>query len=240
MKKGNVTVPVGHKGVPQFLKGRIKGFILEEGDRWLPWPLSCIPVDCRKTTLTLDSLVAFTKDNIKTTVESTMIIRVKDPFLYLEADPAKIKSAMDDAKDGLLRKSISKNKSEKVIKMGEDLGSEARTETSKLGSSFGVEVLTFTVTKVLVEPEVEKDLEGKKREELQREREKVELQHFADRIKELTKPINQGGPGLSHDEAVRQIRIALGQLKPTEAKQTFGMDDNVAALIAAILSKVAK
>src|SRR5450830_1825521 len=60
--KGWRKVEIGWYGVLTLFSRRIKEYVFDEGTPWLPWPFNIKPVDCRNTSLELNSLEIITSD----------------------------------------------------------------------------------------------------------------------------------------------------------------------------------
>ncbi|OGI73694.1 hypothetical protein A3D42_00545 [Candidatus Nomurabacteria bacterium RIFCSPHIGHO2_02_FULL_41_18] len=83
--------------------------------------------------------------------------------------------------------------------------------------------------------EVGRQAEQEAKEVQERQAEILELQHFSERVQALM-AAPPAGPGLTREQAIEQVQLALGQLKKEARTQGFALDPATAELVARILA----
>lgn len=103
-----------------------------------------------------------------------------------------------------------------------------------------VERLNIGEIAVLGEVGIKAELEAKETEE--RKAEKLELDHVSERLKALQKTHEEGGPGLSKEQALEMVQLAQGKAtKIIERKDfSFNMDETVKELASKLLGVIIK
>jgi regulator of protease activity HflC (stomatin/prohibitin superfamily) len=236
---GLKKIEVGWKGQLLYL-GKRMPHELSEGWRWVPFPFGIKTADCRQTILKLGQLEVITKaeDNVKVKIDGTIIRKIGNLNKYFGVEESGIKQGLDDIWDQTIRTNVREKTLDEVLGMHEELRNQVHDVMAKQASkNWGIKVLRVVIASIEpADSEVMKDLELKRREELQREGQKVELMHFIERVNELmASPPN--GAGLSREQAVEQVQLALGKASKTIDAKTITLDKTTAEIVAAILGR---
>lgn len=235
-KGGLKKIEVGWRGQLLFLGERYQTFF-REGWRWTPFPFGVKVTDCRQTVVKLDPLEVITLDNVKVKIDGSIIRQVADLDKFFGVEESGIKQGLDDIWDQTIRANVKATDLEEVLQMHAELGQQVHDAIGvRASESWGIDIPRVIIAGIEPDPEVTKDLALLKREELQREGQKVEFKHFADRVLELMAP-PPVGPGLSREQAIEQVQLALGKATKAIDAKTIALDSATAALVVAILGR---
>lgn len=241
------NIPVGSTAQLLFLGTRL-GIFLGEGKNWIPWPFGEKVEDTRKKTVVLDPIEMLTKDGIKVKIpELSMVIQITDLNKYNDVNPTDLKQLYDDVIDSNVRHKIRTNDLEQVLSMTLSMDEAGIAQDL---SNFGVNIIKVIVPRVVpADEKTQNDMELKKREQLQREGQRIQVGHQARLISFLKGknlldpsqtegPDNPRGPGLSDDKAYEASLIHMEKAENKKiASNTFGLDDaTIKSLVAAVLS----
>jgi hypothetical protein len=235
---GMKKIPVGWKAQLLFLWRRIP-FTVGEGLQLIPFPFSLKAVDCRQKVLELDPLEIFTSDNVKVEIKGSLVWQVVDLHMRFGLDDASLKKGLDDIWDEAVRGKVRLITLQDLLGMQVILGHEAQVVLGNHSNkNWGLSVVRVIITSISPDKKITEDLEKKTDENLQREGEKVELTHFADRVMELM-AAPPAGPGLSREQAIEQTQITMGKLTAkTVDTKNFGLDPaTTSAIIAAFTAR---
>ncbi|MDE2399911.1 MAG: SPFH domain-containing protein [Patescibacteria group bacterium] len=224
---------VGHKGQLLFLGSRLMYFF-QEGRRFAPKPFGIKTTDCRKQIMPLDKLEVITKDNVKVLVGGTVVYHVENLDTFFSIAESGLRKGIDDTRDQAIRGKVRGMDLEKVLDSHQELGGDVSIALQSGSAQWGVHIDQVIVPEIAPDPKVVEDLELKERENLQRDGQIVELEHFSNRVKELMLK-SPDGPGLSREQAIEQVQLTLGQTtKATDAKN-ITLDSATAQMLATIL-----
>jgi regulator of protease activity HflC (stomatin/prohibitin superfamily) len=238
LRSGLYKLPVGSRGLYKFLGRRLKK---EVGEGWqvAPWPWSLGVADCTKQTHEFEVMKVKTKDNVDVMVGGSVIYRITDLFQYFNAKQADLEAWLNNTRKQIVRTNVRKYDQEQILGFYEELGNELHSVFTKRGSgsrSWGIKILETIIPEITPDAKVSEDMALQLREKLQQLGQKVEIRHFADMVKELTAP-PPDGPGLSREQAVEQVQIALGQLDKKLNVQGFQLDSATTELIGKIFGR---
>jgi regulator of protease activity HflC (stomatin/prohibitin superfamily) len=233
---GFKKIEVGSKGEILFLGERTK-CVLEEGWRFIPLPFGIKTADGREAVVELDELkiiIADKGDDVEVIITGSVIRKITDPNKYFDVDPATIRDGLNDIWDETIRTKIADKSLEDVLKMHVKLKKHVHsTMKKKVPDHWGIDVTQVNIAGITVDPEIKKALESKKREELEREAQNVELINFCKRVKELM------AAGLSREQAVEQVQLTIGSASAKSIEnKTFTLDSTTAGIIATGLGKI--
>jgi regulator of protease activity HflC (stomatin/prohibitin superfamily) len=234
-------IEIGWRGQLLFLGQRIDAEI-EEGWRWVPLPFAIKPADCRQQIMPLDALEVTTSDNVRVKVGATVTYRVDDLNTYFGVEVSGLKKGIDDARDAAIRSRVRTLSLEQVLSSHDELGNELLTALEAEAVEWGIKIIRVIIPEISPsDTEVSKDLELRERENLQRNGQRVELSHFDEMVNLLEKGGNLEGitfkGGASREEAVQQVRLALGQSTMAVDAKTITLDSATATLIATFLGR---
>ena len=232
---GLKKMPVGWRGLLLFLGNRQEKEF-KEGWRWAPFPFGIKATDCRQLVIKLDPVEAITKDNVMVTIEGSIVRAISNLYAYFGVEETGLKQGLDDIWDEIIRAEVRKLDLDKVLGMQGDIAHNAHVALRNHANvHWGINVLRVVVASIKpVDEKVDEDLALLKREELQRQGQALELKHFAEQVTALMKEAPDG-PGLTREQAIEQVQLALGQLKKETRAQAFSFDPATAAMVAAIL-----
>lgn len=234
LKTGLIKIEVGWKG--QLLSlGERKDYIMNEGWHWIPFPFTVKTTDCRQTVVKLDVLEKIiTRDNIQVSIEGSIIREIFDLNKYFGVEESGIKDGLDDIWDETIRTQVADKDLTDVLKMHAELGEEAHTKMGKQATeNWGIKILRVVISSVKPDSKVAEDLALRERENLQREGQIVEFKHFGDRVLELM-TLPPAGPGLSREQAIEQVQLALGKATKNIDAKTISIDAATAGLIGSL------
>lgn len=100
----------------------------------------------------------------------------------------------------------------------------------------GVQIERLNIGDIDTLGETGRQAELQAKEEEERAGQTLELKHFSDRVKELMERPPRG-PGLTREQAIEQVQMALGQLKKEARTQSLALDPATAQMVAAILGR---
>ena len=110
-----------------------------------------------------------------------------------------------------------------------------RTGTGNITlDDLGVQIERLNIGDIDVLGEVAKQAELKAKEKEEKDGQRIELEHFSEQVQALMVAPPKG-PGLTREQAIEQVQIALGQLKKEARTQAIALDPATAAMIVAIL-----
>lgn len=234
-KLGVKTVPVGWKARLLCLGERMD-VTLGEGLRWAPYPFSLRMVDCRQKTIKLDQLDVITANNITVSIDGTIIVQVdKDNLnLYFDVDETSIKQGLDDIWDQVIRTEVILHDLKTVLGMRVPLAKTVQANMEESATTnWGIIIKKVIIAGIKTDQKVKDDMELQQREEFQQNGQEVELTFYG---KAVTKLVALGIP---LDQAMLQVRIAMGQMKaPTISTQNFSLDPTSASIVATILASL--
>lgn len=236
-RRGLRFIPVGWRGQLLFLGQRMDA-TLGEGWRWVPFPFGLKTADCRETILKLDPLRIFTSDLVEVKVDGSIVYKIVNLNLYFGVESSGFKQGLDDIWDEVIRTQVVLTSLAQALAMHATLGQQARAAFEEQASTrWGIEVVRVVVAAITpADQKVSDDIALRLREERQREGQRVELRHFTDRVTELMASPPTGA-GLTREQAIEQVQLALGQTtKATDAK-TLAIDPAAAEIIARILGR---
>ena len=214
-------------------------YIMQEGWHWVPFPFGLKVADCRHQSMQIDPLTVLTSDNIEVEIRGTLVSFVENLDLYFNVDEATIKHGIDDTWDEIIRTQVVGIPFEEVKGMHVQVSEQAKAALEGQATSlWGIRVVRIPVSIKASSKAVVADLELEARKKLQRAGQKIEIQHFAERVKELMTP-QPDGPGLSREQAIEQVQLSLGKASKTiDSKtdsKTIGLDAATAAMVERIL-----
>ena len=233
---GLKKIDVGWRGQLLWFGKRVKGSEVGEGWQMYPWPWEIKVVDCRKTIMNLGNIDAITSDNIKVAIGCTIVYEIKNLDSYFNVEPSQIKKGLDEARTEAIRSIVRRYDLKEILDLHDEIGHTVKGAMEH--KEWGIDILQVMIPEILPEKTIADAQTLKTKEELERVAQEVELKHFADRVIALMKPEKDGGPGLSREQAIEQVQIALGQLKKKGKVQAYSLDPATAALVAAILEKI--
>jgi len=236
-RRGLRKVEVGWRGQLLFLGQRMDA-TLKEGWRWVPFPFGLKTADCRETIIKLGQLKVFTLDGVEVKIDVSIVTKIVDLNTYFNVELSGLKQGLDDIWDQVIRTQVVLLPLAQVLAMHATLGQQARTVLDgQAGTRWGIEIVRVVVAAITPDQKMIDDLELRTRKERQREGQRIELQHFTDRVMELMAPPPTGA-GLTREQAVEQVQLSIGSAaaKTIDAK-SFTLDPATAALIAAIIGR---
>ncbi|HUX35411.1 MAG TPA: SPFH domain-containing protein [Candidatus Paceibacterota bacterium] len=223
-------IDVAFKGSFLFLGMRI-GVILNEGWTWMLPPIySFQTVDMKDMAHKLDNLEGITKDNVKVSIDESIIWKVIDPNKFLNVGEGVIRIGFDDTIDQVLREEVRGVVLDDAIGMRFKHGAKTKLETAvhEMSKEWGVKVTHVRVPAIMPDAEVLKSLELKRQEIAQREAEKVEIKNVRDRITDLKRT------GLSPVQAAEVVQTERKKVVKTIAEHTFRVDDETSGAVKAV------
>ena len=224
-------IPVGYRGLQLFF-GKRRHQEYPEGWRWIPLPFDVKIADCRQIILKLDKLEAITRDNLSVTTGSTVVYKIVD--LYKFFDIENLETGIDQSRTAVLRSKIRGKSQSEVLDLHEELSKDVKDALEH--EDWGVDILEVIIPEISPDMETAKNLALKKHEELQAEGQTVEIQLFIDKVNKLMTPPPTGA-GLSREQAVEQVQLAIGKASKTVDAKTITLDPVTAALIAEALRR---
>jgi regulator of protease activity HflC (stomatin/prohibitin superfamily) len=237
---GLKKLPYGWRGRLLFL-GKKTGIEVGQGWVCVPWPLEVKAADCKKAVVKLDGLEAKTKDNVTVKVDASFVKQIVDLGAYFSVDPKTVAQGLDDARDQEIRHRIRQVDLEVALDLQVDLAKEAEDAMGKKTAEWGIEISQLFIAAIKADAEVDEALELKKREELEREGQRVQARHHAELFKFFSGSAQLGndgptGPSLPPDQANEAALIHMDKTdKKKLSSNTFGLDK---ATIDAIVSAV--
>lgn len=230
---GWINIPVAWKGV-RTLMGKRTGDYTDEGWRWAAWPWGLIPVNTEQQILRLGVIKALTSDNATVWVDSTIVYHISDPVKSMDVNKKKLKEGLDQKRTEVLRSKIRQLPMEVVFDIHEELGEEVKEAIEH--KDWGVDILQVIVPEIAPDPSIAEDLAKKKKEELQRSGEEVEIDHTVKKMNQLMTPPPVGA-GLTREQALEQLQLTTGKATKAIDAKTLTLDPVTAALVAKILEK---
>lgn len=242
--RGFRKIEIGWEGQLLYLAGR-QDYFFPEGWRWAPFPFDIKVADCRQTVIELNKLEVITKDNVPVKIEGSIFRKILDLDKYFSVEESGIKEGLDDIWDQTIRTKIRDMKFDDVLESHDLLGTAMLDAIgARASTDWGIEILRVVVAGIMPDAEVIKDLELKKREELQREGQRVQARHQADLVKFFSGTEKLGdegptGPGLSPDLAYEASLVHMDKAEKKKlASNTFGLDvATVKALVEAVTGR---
>lgn len=231
------AIPVGWKAQLLLFGQRVPGVIFDEGWWWTPIPFSKQPADCRRQTHEFTPLKALTQDNVEVTVGGAVVYEVTNPDVYFSVKPEDLEGWLENTRKQVLRKAIRGLEQEKVLGMQDELGQvleKALCEASE--EHWGISIRQIIMPEILPDPEVAKDLVLKERETYQRKGQEVEIRFSAEMIKLLMVSKEEGGAGLTREQAFEQVQLATGKTTKAIDRKDWSLDATTAAIVAEILA----
>lgn len=233
---GIKTVDIGWRGQLLYFGAR-QSPTFKEGLRWIPAPFGLKTADCRKQTLTFEVLDATTVDNVQVFVGGSVVYRVVDLNMYFDAEKTDLEKWIDNTRKQVIRTRVRTLKQAEVLDAHESLGGEMVLALRKEDSTrWGVEIIEVIIPEISPDPEVAKDLALQERENLQRKGQTVEISHFEEMVKKLMRP-KPRGVGLSREQAIEQVQLALGKASKTIDAKTIALDSATAGIITTVLGR---
>ena len=234
VSSGWKKIDLGSKGL-LLLLGQRTDLKLDEGWRWAPFPFGIEPINVKEMFLELEPLVATTGDNVPVTIEATVAYRQK--HLAKQFDVQDLKKGLEEARSQAIRIHVKNLDLEEVLKMHEELGKKTKEALFERGDDrWGIEIMEVFVPKISPDLQVANDLALRERENLQKKGQEVEIQHFVNQVNKLmAKP--PAGPGLSREQAIEQVQLALGKATKNIDAKTIALDSTSAELVARILGR---
>lgn len=232
--KGFKKIEVGWKGQLLYL-GERQSYTFGEGWRWAPFPFSIKTADCRQTVIKLNSLKVITKDNIEVEIEGSIFRQISELDKYFGVEESGIKEGLDDIWDETIRMNVRDMNLNEVLKSHDTLGKEMiKAIGARASADWGIEILRIVIAGIKPDLKVMEDLELGKREKLQRNGQVVEITHFEKMVKKLMRPIPKGA-GLTREQAIEQVQLALGKASKTIDAKTISLDAITAGIVAKVL-----
>jgi len=227
-------IEVGWRGQLLCLGERMS-HTMQEGWHWVPFPFGVKVADCRHQSMQIDPLTVLTADNIEVEIRGTLVSYVENLDLYFNVDEATIKHGIDDTWDEIIRTQVVGMPFQEVKGLHVQVSEHAKAALeSQATSLWGIRVVRIPVTIKASSKEVVADLELEARKKLQRAGQKVELQHFSERVQELMTPQPEG-PGLSREQAIEQVQLSLNKASKKIDSKTIALDPATAAMVERIL-----
>ena len=199
-------IKVAHKGVLLFLGKRVKRWLFDEGRHWTPALIASLEeVDTRKIAKDISKAEAFTKENVRVSVDTTIQYIVKDPYTYLELGPQVVEKGLEDLTKQVLRLVTKQKTLDQALEMhqelndilrsvltpGKETGEDVRKkygitqEIDKSTAKWGIDVVDVFVAEVQPPEEVSKELEKVRKEIAHREAEEIETAHIINMLNKL-------------------------------------------------------
>ena len=243
---GLKEIEVGWRGLLTVI-GQRQSHEFGEGWHWAPFPSGILPADCREQIMSLENLEAITRDDVRVNIGGTVVYRIAEGGLFTFFGVSNLKRGIEDTRAEVIRARVRQLPLEAesgvmgVLDSHEELGREFGTALGAASVGWGIVILRVIIPEIASsDPKVSEDLALKKREELQQVGQVVEL-HHTDRMVSAMEHggnVTVGGRnftftgGLTKEEAVTQVRLALGQMK----LQGLTLDASSATALAALLS----
>ncbi len=246
-ESGHKKVEIGWKA-QLLLFGERLNHKMGEGWHWVPFPFSLKSADCRQTVIKLDKIEkVITADNVQVDVDGSLIRQISDLDKYFDVEESGLKQGLDDIWDETIRNKIAHSVLDDVLKMHMDL---ARGVIEAMGvtasDSWGLTIMRVVIASIKPDSNVAEDLALKEREELQRDGQVIEIAHFDKMVNALVNggTINATKPnevifkgGMSREQAIEQIQLALGKVTKTIDAKTISFDVATIAAINAFLGR---
>lgn len=245
-------IPIGWKGLKTFL-GKRTHTKVNEGWQLAPWPQGIEAEDCRQAVIKLEPLEAITKDNIKVTIDGSIVRTITDLFKFLDVNPKEIRQGLDDIWDEIIRRQVRKKELKDALEMHVTLGEYAKKHIHKHSNlNWGIGIVRVMIAGITpTDTKVIEDLELGKREELQRVGQQVQAAHFGalvnffagDSPLEIENDVTPGpktpGPKLSPELAYEAALIHIDKTTPKDiSSKTFGLDPaTVTAIVNAVMGR---
>jgi regulator of protease activity HflC (stomatin/prohibitin superfamily) len=227
---GAAYLKYGRRGSILFF-GKKTGLTVGQGWVIVPLPFTVVPIDCRQIIEKLDALTAKTKDNVTVNVDGSYVWQIVDLTRYLETNSKTIKKGLDDARDQEIRHQIRQLSLEQALDLLAPAAKEAEKGMAAKADEWGIRVSQVFFAGIKVDPEVDKDLQNKKKEQLQKDAQTIEHS--------FTLGLRKKGieEGLTPQEALQQANMATGKLTKTVNEQQITVDENTASLVANLFGR---
>lgn len=236
-------IPIGHRGVPKLLGGRLveeeevgrtpsapvspevitivrARYELREGLDWQPpRPFMTVqPIDCREKALEVPQFITLSQNRIPITVPKAVIrYRVANPAQSLSITEGVIEKSLVELAQQVLRFGIRQHDDNEVLDQIDELRAQLQERADEQATEWGVDVIAVLLGELILPKEVQADYEKRRREVLQQEAETIELRHIATRVDALIE-----GDRMSRDQALELIQSERG--KAGKSTQQFRLD----------------
>lgn len=261
---GIINIPVGHRGVPILFGGRLlipfpyartlpdgstvtlnlirARFELSEGWNWLPpMPfMGATPIDCREQSVTVPSFTVNSRApaNVRITVPSAVIrYLIVNPAQSLSVTEAVIEQSLIELAQQVFRSRVRELDDQEALDATEELREQLQHLADDQATEWGVDVRSVLLGELSLPPEVQTDYERLRREERQRDAERIELTHIGARVQELTAT----GVGLSPTDAIELIQTERAKVVKTVDEKKINVApatiDAIARAIASVLPR---
>jgi len=220
--------------------------IVSEGWNWVWWPLEEIKAgDCRKRIFTLGKIEAITRDNVTVTLGSTIVYQIIDLNEYFSVEPEDVEKGLDVARTEAIRSSVRDKDLEQILNLHQEIGKMVKIAIEH--SDWGIDILQVMISEILPDPKMAETMALRKKEDLEKEGQQTEAQHFANLVnffsgKEKLTDKGPAGPNLLPELAYEAALVHLGKTKQKKiASNTFGLDKNTMdALVQVVMARSGK
>lgn len=254
---GLIQIPIGFRGVTTLFGGRLVRhlvhtrqradgteesiklveslFELREGWNWiLPRPLMAAEaIDTREQSLQVPSFTVISQApaNVRITVPKAVIrYLIVNPAQSLSVSEAVIRQSLIELIQQVFRARIRELDEQVALNVTEQLRSQLEKLADEQATAWGVDVRQVLLGELALPPEVQADYENVRREERQREAERIELAHVGARITELQ------AMGYSPEQALEIVQTERGKVK----KEIREIKGNLSTATGAVLQAIAE
>jgi regulator of protease activity HflC (stomatin/prohibitin superfamily) len=228
------------KAAPTFFGKRTGGEQLEEGWHCRPWPCGAIEVDCHQKTIMLKAIndVKTSDGVVIKTITGSLIRGIADVNLFLNADSKTVEDGLNGIWDERIRVLVGQMTLDEVQRTKDTLARSTRAGMDSLSNvHWGIKIIEVNVLEVETDEGVREDQERVKREQLQREGQRVQAE-WSGQLEQFflgNEPLTPGGvlcPKLSQEMAheLTLYTLELAEKKKIESK-TFGLDPTTATAV---------
>ncbi|MBI2515045.1 SPFH domain-containing protein [Candidatus Wolfebacteria bacterium] len=213
---------------------------LSEGWSWiLPRPIMAAEaVDARERSSRADKFTVISSNNVRITVEPSAIRwRVENPGQVLSVGEEVIDRSLVELVQQNLRSTVRTLNDDDAVAARDLILDGIQRRADQRAIEWGIDVIEVLVGELSRPPEVQEDYEKARREERQREAERIELEHVRERIRELmAAPLN-----FTPEQALEIVQTERDKVKKTidEKKVTISSESRgvVSAALTALLGR---
>lgn len=241
-KGGIWTIPIGHKAVIKRLKKPLEKIHLDHGLAWLfPWIYEIEIKDCRKQFVEIPEFTAKCKDDASIEIRVRIEFAVVDAYKYLFLAgniEERLRDLVEDTTRERIRRHILKTALNARDKFAQVIIERAEkvTEEEDWGilEHWGIKIISVFIPKLMPTKDLEEIMNKKRKEQDEREAEKIEIEATIDHMNLLKGQLTD----LPLDERTRKALEAI-QLQQGKIKKDVKEIDisGIKELIGAFLEK---
>ncbi|MBI4160128.1 SPFH domain-containing protein [Candidatus Wolfebacteria bacterium] len=232
---GLINIPVGFRGVPLLVGGRLKGVILGEGWNWFPPRpfMAAEAIDIRERSTGVEKFTVLSQNMVRLAVDATVQWRVINPFQSLSVGEEVIDKGMLQLVRQVLRTAVFTIRDEDALAAHEALKDALSAAADTRAQHWGVDVVNVFIGSILPDQTVLEDYERVRREERQRDAERIELDHVRERLRELI------ALGYTPERAQEIVQTERGKVKKEINERQIVISSETGAILERIATAFA-